>query len=75
MENKGQVECDDFTYTGMLVGLGTVATESVKRTGWVGLLGAVGLGSTAGMVSYSKQISVSLLLRFQGSDVLTQRAY
>ncbi|KAK6071808.1 hypothetical protein SCUP234_09523 [Seiridium cupressi] len=52
LENKGQVECDDFTYAGMLAGLGAAATKSVKRTGWVGLLGAVGLGSTAGMLGY-----------------------
>jgi hypothetical protein len=52
MQNKGQVECDDFTYVGMLAGLGAVATKSVRRAGWVGVLGAVGLGSTAGMFGY-----------------------
>lgn len=52
MENKGQVECDDFTYGGMLAGLGAAASKSVRRTGWVGILGSVGLGSTVGMVGY-----------------------
>lgn len=52
MENEGQVECDDFTYAGMLAALGTAATKSVRGTGLLGLVGAVGLGSTAGMLGY-----------------------
>ncbi|KAH6655307.1 hypothetical protein BKA67DRAFT_534236 [Truncatella angustata] len=52
LENKGQIECDDFTYAGMLAGLGAAAVKSVRKTGWVGAVGAVGLGSTAGMLGY-----------------------
>lgn len=49
MENRGQLECDDWTYGGM--GLAAVA-GLIKGLPWTGLVGAVGLGSFGGMVGY-----------------------
>lgn len=48
LENKGQVECDDWTYAGMAAG----ALASVRTRGWRGKVGCVGLGSVAGMGGY-----------------------
>jgi hypothetical protein len=51
MANQGQLETDDWTYGGMLAGLG--ATTLLRRPlGWVGAVGAVGFGSFAGMMGY-----------------------
>ncbi|KAI1876521.1 hypothetical protein JX265_004047 [Neoarthrinium moseri] len=51
LENQGQVECDDWTYGGMLAGLGAAATVARPR-GLLGVLGLVGTGSLAGMFGY-----------------------
>jgi hypothetical protein len=57
LENKGQVECDDWTYTGMLAG----SLAAVRRgdlgwnAGWrsvMGGVGKVGVGGTLGMLGY-----------------------
>jgi hypothetical protein len=48
LENKGQVECDDWTYPGMLGG----ALAGSRLPGWKAKFGAVGLGSVAGMMGY-----------------------
>ncbi|KAI0550839.1 hypothetical protein F4679DRAFT_194967 [Xylaria curta] len=51
MENKGQLETDDWTYGGMVAGL--AATVLLKRpVGWATIVGSVGAGSVAGMVGY-----------------------
>jgi len=51
LENQGQVECDDFTYAGMLVA-GTTHLIRGGTLGWRGMVGSLGLGSLAGMVGY-----------------------
>ncbi|KAI0119946.1 hypothetical protein GGR51DRAFT_495649 [Nemania sp. FL0031] len=51
LENKGQVETDDWTYAGIAAGL--AATVILKRpVNWVAAVGYVGAGSTAGMLGY-----------------------
>lgn len=51
LENRGQVETDDWTYAGM--GTGAVAALALgPRAGWRGLLGAAGLGSVGGVAGY-----------------------
>lgn len=51
MENKGQLETDDWTYGGMVAGL--AATALLKRpVGLVAILGSVGTGSVVGMLGY-----------------------
>jgi hypothetical protein len=63
LENKGQVETDDWTYASMAVGLvGAAAVaarqarsgvgEEVVRLGWRGVIGGAGLGSILGMFGY-----------------------
>ena len=55
MENRGQLECDDWTYAGMGAG---AALAAARRGGGQGVgvvrraLGGVGLGSVVGMVGY-----------------------
>lgn len=53
MENKGQLECDDWTYGGMALGAGWA---TALRTGDGPLLrralGGMGIGSLLGMVGY-----------------------
>jgi len=51
IENKGQVECDDFTYPGMLAS-GVAYGLRGKGLGWRGAVGSVGLGSVIGMLGY-----------------------
>ncbi|CAM6098033.1 unnamed protein product [Calypogeia fissa] len=51
LENRGQLECDDWTYSGMAAGLVSAAAGG-KRSGWRGAIGKVGLGSVAGMFGY-----------------------
>ncbi|KAH8590965.1 hypothetical protein B0O99DRAFT_663872 [Bisporella sp. PMI_857] len=51
LENKGQVECDDWTYAGILVGAGA-ALRRGRIGGWRGAVGGVGLGSLGGMMGY-----------------------
>jgi hypothetical protein len=49
LENKGQIECDDWTYAGMAVGLlGTAG----RGLGWRGVVGGAGVGSVVGMLGY-----------------------
>jgi hypothetical protein len=52
LENKGQVECDDWTYPGMAVGLAGVLGSGGAAMGWRGVVGGMGLGSLGGMVGY-----------------------
>ncbi len=49
--NKGQTECDDFTYGGMAVAAAAVAWKG-KGLGWKGALGGIGAGSLLGMLGY-----------------------
>lgn len=51
LENEGQMECDDWTYTGMLAG-GVAGATQRRALGWRGVVGGVGLGSVVGMVGY-----------------------
>ncbi|TVY23579.1 hypothetical protein LHYA1_G007537 [Lachnellula hyalina] len=46
--NKGQVECDDWTYGGMAVG----AIAGVAKGGWRYGIGGMGVGSWVGMAGY-----------------------
>ncbi|PQE20682.1 hypothetical protein CJF30_00001997 [Rutstroemia sp. NJR-2017a BBW] len=49
LENKGQVECDDFMYGGMALGLlGGVG----KKLPWQVRLGGLGAGSLMGVMTY-----------------------
>jgi len=50
LENKGQVECDDWTYVGMAAGAVTAARGSAS--GWRGAVGKAGAGSVVGMLGY-----------------------
>lgn len=50
LANKGQVECDDWTYSGM--GVGLLGGLSQRGLGWRGIAGGVGVGSVMGMVGY-----------------------
>lgn len=53
LHNKGQVECDDFTYAGEIAGLGASAlTGTLKGAGWRIPVGAAGMGSVLGTVGY-----------------------
>ena len=53
LENKGQVECDDWTYPSMLAGAMAFAfSPTGKALGWKGFVGGVGMGSVVGMVGY-----------------------
>lgn len=50
-ENKGQMECDDWTYAGMLAAATAVAWKG-KGLGWRGAIGGVGAGGVIGMLGY-----------------------
>lgn len=53
MESKSQVEVDDFSYSGAVVGLGAViAMRSRVALGWRGNLGIVALGGLDGLGTY-----------------------
>lgn len=62
LENKGQVETDDWTYGGMGVATAAAlismarskggARPAVAMIGWKGVFGAAGLGSVGGMLGY-----------------------
>ena len=52
LENRGQVECDDWTYGGMLAGAATAVMGGGAAQGWRGVAGRVGLGSIIGMGGY-----------------------
>jgi len=49
--NKGQIECDDWTYAGMLAGAAAVGLKG-KGLGWKGAFGGIGAGSVIGMLGY-----------------------
>lgn len=51
LENKGQVEVDDWSYSGALLGA-AATTLSRRNLGWRGLLGGMGLGSLVGVGGY-----------------------
>lgn len=50
LENKGQVETDDWTVAGMAAGAAVGA--AVGGLGWRGAVGGMGLGSVGGMLGY-----------------------
>ncbi|KAI1342104.1 hypothetical protein F5Y15DRAFT_413371 [Xylariaceae sp. FL0016] len=52
LENKGQLETDDWTYGGMAAAAVVTAVRRPLGLGWVGVLGALGMGSVGGMVGY-----------------------
>ncbi len=51
LENKGQVEVDDWGYSGAILGA-TAATLAKSNMGWRGILGGTGLGSLIGVGGY-----------------------
>ncbi|OAA67634.1 hypothetical protein ISF_03810 [Cordyceps fumosorosea ARSEF 2679] len=52
LENRGQLETDDWTCAGMGGGAAAAALVMGGRTGWRGFVGAAGLGSVGGMMGY-----------------------
>lgn len=53
LHNKGQVECDDFTYGGAIAGLAaSTLTGPLRGAGWRMPVGAAGLGSVVGTIGY-----------------------
>lgn len=51
LENKGQVEVDDWSYGGAI--MGAAATVFARTNmGWRGFLGGTGLGSLVGVGGY-----------------------
>lgn len=52
LENRGQVECDDWTYALMAAGLLSSLSGSSSSLGWKGVAGRTGAGSVAGMLGY-----------------------
>lgn len=65
LENRGQVETDDWTYGGMAAAGGAALVTTVRAggmplaerpavaaMGWRGIVGATGLGSVGGMMGY-----------------------
>lgn len=52
LENKGQVEVDDWTYGGMALGLVSAVASGRRNLGWRGAVGRVGMGSVVGMLGY-----------------------
>ncbi|KAK6834025.1 ATP release protein [Apiospora arundinis] len=52
LEHKGQLETDDWTYGGMAAGVAAAATRAVRPgPSWVGVLGAVSMGSLVGVAA------------------------
>jgi hypothetical protein len=51
LENKGQVEVDDWSYGGAVMGAAAAVTARTKL-GWRGYLGGMGLGSLVGVGGY-----------------------
>jgi hypothetical protein len=49
--NKGQTECDDWTYGGMAAAAAAVVWKG-KSLGWRGVVGGIGAGSVLGMLGY-----------------------
>ncbi|KAL7791398.1 hypothetical protein V8C37DRAFT_382288 [Trichoderma ceciliae] len=58
LENRGQVETDDWTYSGMGAALlatgllGVSGAGGPAKLGWRGVVGATGIGSVGGMIGY-----------------------
>jgi len=53
LENKGQLEVDDWSYLGMVGGLGTMIMRGEKMgLGWRGAVGGMGVGGLVGVVGY-----------------------
>lgn len=53
LENRGQVECDDWTYGGMALGaVATLISRRAKGLGLTGAVGRVGMGSVLGTLGY-----------------------
>lgn len=52
LENKGQLEVDDWTYPGMALGLASAFGAGGRALGWKGVAGRVGVGSMAGALGY-----------------------
>ncbi|KAI0389901.1 hypothetical protein F5Y17DRAFT_97206 [Xylariaceae sp. FL0594] len=52
LENKGQVETDDWTCGGMALGPAAAVFLSKRPVGWVAAVGAVGAGSVVGTLGY-----------------------
>ncbi|KAM0264287.1 hypothetical protein ACHAQJ_000776 [Trichoderma viride] len=58
LENRGQLETDDWTYSGMGAALLATGLLRVRGTGgpaklgWHGVVGAAGIGSVGGMIGY-----------------------
>jgi hypothetical protein len=53
LENKGQLECDDWTYPGMVAGLvGVLSSRTGRAMGWRGAVGGLGAGSVLGLMGY-----------------------
>jgi len=51
LHNQGQVECDDWTYGGMALGLAAVAARG-RGLELKSVVGVVGSGSILGMLGY-----------------------
>ncbi|KAK7911437.1 hypothetical protein PG985_013918 [Apiospora marii] len=52
LEHRGQLETDDWTYGGMAAGAAAVAARAVRPgPSWVGVLGAVSVGSLVGVAA------------------------
>jgi hypothetical protein len=52
LENKGQLETDDWTYPGMALGLAAAVAARGRGIGWSGAVGRVGVGSVLGAAGY-----------------------
>lgn len=56
LENRGQVETDDWTLAGMGAASAVVLARGRRAgpssLGWRGVVGALGIGSVTGMVGY-----------------------
>lgn len=52
LEHQGQLETDDWTYGGMVAGAAAVAARALRPgPSWVGVLGAISMGSLAGVAA------------------------
>ncbi|KAH6666806.1 hypothetical protein B0J14DRAFT_490548 [Halenospora varia] len=52
LANRGQVECDDWTYSGMVGGAVAGGMRKGALPAWRRMVGGAGLGSVVGMVGY-----------------------
>jgi len=51
LENKGQVECDDWTYGGMAIGTVTAIAQR-GTSSWIVSAGKIGIGSLYSVIGY-----------------------